>query len=255
MNAYEDSFVGALVDAAPLDATRPAGRGLSDPIRAAETLIGLRDNLQREGLKVVVSGDFAELADLRPKYRGTPVSPMFNSDFCPELPTSAYWVGMYDSKGALCALQAFRLDQVYPNLADWVSGWMINLYLQRDELIIPKHNHRFTRSRTRTMKGPLVYHGEVWIDRRAANKGVFAEFMKYGLLTAHLKWQPNAVWALVGEYMITRGLVSKAGYDHAERGFLDWEWAPSYADEVEWVILADQVNLERLACETDLTQT
>ena len=42
-----------------------------------------------------------------------------------------------DHEGKTISLQAFRLDLVHPNLADWALGWMTGLYVKRQELILP----------------------------------------------------------------------------------------------------------------------
>ena len=54
----------------------------------------------------------------------------------------------------------------------------------------------------------------------------FDIFPRLGMLLAHLKWQPNAFWALMGNSMVTRGYVARLGYATQERGFLQWIWRP-----------------------------
>ena len=70
-----------------------------------------------------------------------------------------------------------------------------------------------------------------------------------GMLTAYVKWQPEALWALIGKSFANHGYVTRSGYAHQERGFLQWEWEPQGADNVEWLIIAERSHLEFLIAE------
>ena len=67
-----------------------------------------------------------------------------------------------------------------------------------------------------------------------------------GMLLCLLKWQPEAVWALTGETLATRGHMIRAGYGHIEPNFLTWEWQPMGAELNEWIGIAEKRDLEFL---------
>jgi len=75
---------------------------------------------------------------------------------------------------------------------------------------------------------------------------------RLGIFLAMMKWQPQAVWAIIGQSMATRGLITRLGYAHLERGFLQWEFLPEGGDEVEWLAIAESDALEYLLQETGL---
>jgi hypothetical protein len=65
-----------------------------------------------------------------------------------------------------------------------------------------------------------------------------------------LKWQPEAIWGIMGKAMATRGHTIRIGYPHTERGFLRWEISPQGAEDSEYITLARKSDLEFLAQET-----
>ena len=58
------------------------------------------------------------------------------------------------------------------------------------------------------------------------------------MLLAMVKWQPEAIWALTGQSMATRGHMVRMGYGHLEQSFLTWEWEPDGAEQAEWIGIA-----------------
>ena len=64
------------------------------------------------------------------------------------------------------------------------------------------------------------------------------------MLLAMVKWQPEAIWALTGQSMATRGHMVRMGYGHLEQSFLTWEWEPDGAEQAEWIGVALRRHLE-----------
>ena len=84
-----------------------------------------------------------------------------------------------------------------PNLAEWVLGWMMGLYARRREMIVPRAVMPPEHSLSHLIRGRIVYHGELWIDKHC--KVGFPVFPRIGMLLAMVKWQPEAIWALRSE--------------------------------------------------------
>lgn len=218
--------------------------GLSDPLKAVEAITLLR-NAQNYDFQT--SNDFAGLADMRLKLRKSQVSPMFDTAVNRHLAERAFWMSAVSPEGQTVALQAFRLDDADPNLAEWALGWMMGLYAKRQELVIPGAPHVPDHSATMLIQGPIGYHGELWIDNQ--HKGIFENFTRLGMLLAMLKWQPEALWCLGSKAMATRGHFVRSGYIHIERSFLRWNWEPSGAEQVEWIGIAERRHLEFMISE------
>lgn len=216
--------------------------GLSDPLQLAEVISQLLEISKTAGYEIFMSTDLAEFADMRRKLRGTEPSPMFDAVIDQHLVGNAFWMGARTAGGACVALQAFRLDEAVPSLAEWVIGWMIGLYARRRELVIPSRPTPPLNSLTASIHGPVVYHGELWIDRH--HRKAFEQFTRLGLMLALVRWQPAAIWALIGESMATRGHMIRMGYGHLEPSFLSWEWRPEGAEHREWIGIAELRHLE-----------
>jgi hypothetical protein len=225
--------------------------GLADPLRAVRVISGILSKAAVLGATIKYSSDFQELSDLRFRVRGGPVSPMFDPGISQLNADRAFWMGAFNHDGRPISLQAFRLDIVYPNLAEWALGWMAGLYLKRKELVLPSAVEPPANSHARLLNGALVYHGEMWIEKSVKTRDWFDILPRLGMLTAHLKWQPTALWALTSNKFATHGYVARSGYAHQELGFLQWEWEPEGADRIEWLIIAEHSHLEFLIAEEE----
>jgi hypothetical protein len=74
------------------------------------------------------------------------------------------------------------------------------------------------------------------------------------MMLAMVKWQPEAIWALTGQSMATRGHMVRMGYGHLEQGFLTWESEPDGAEQVEWIGVALRRHLEFSIAEMSATE-
>lgn len=204
------------------------------------------------GFSFELSSDFNEFAKTRNAVRGSAVSPMFDLAASRSLNDHGFWMMAKEVDGKIAGLQAFRLDEADPNLADWVLGWMMGLYAKRREMIIPSGLAPPDHSLSHLIRGPVVYHGELYIDKHS--KGCFNVFPRLGMLLALVKWQPEAIWALTGSAMATRGHMVRMGYGHLEQSFLTWDWEPEGADQSEWLGIAERRHLEFSVAEMTATE-
>lgn len=225
---------------------------LTDPLGAARVVVHMLDKAKEFGLTITCSSDFDEFIEVRQTKRGTAVSPMFDPSITQLDNSRAFWMVAKLNDTDVVSLQAFRLDIVHTNLAEWALGWMAGLYIKRQELVMPSSIEPPEHSRSRFLKGGLVYHGEAWIDNKAMKKREwFDHFLKLGMLIALVKWHPDAVWALTSKAFVTHGHAARGGYALQERGFLKWhdEWQPAGAEPTEWLMLAERTHLEFMIAE------
>ncbi|MFV0299538.1 MAG: hypothetical protein ACK5IP_01430 [Paracoccus sp. (in: a-proteobacteria)] len=216
--------------------------GLADPLTAVRAVTELLSAGAAAGLEFHQGTDFSKLVDFRQQARGSQVSPMFDPAVDSSLGRIGFWMTATDQAGKVVAMQSFRIDDASPNLADWVLGWMIGLYARRHELIIPRDTKSPRHSVANAIRGPVVYHGELWVDSH--QRKCFDIFTRLGIFLAFIKWQPAAIWALVGDAMATRGHMVRMSYAHVEPGFLTWEWCPAGADEREWLGISENRHLQ-----------
>lgn len=227
-----------------------SGTGLADPLKTVTAISVTLAAAEAQGFTFTMSSDFAELARQRKRLRNSDVSPMFDLTACRTLGERGFWMAAAGRDGEIIGLQAFRLDDADPNLAEWVLGWMMGLYARRREMIVPRGILPPQHSLSHLINGPVVYHGELWIDKHS--KGCFPLFPRAGMLLALVKWQPEAIWALTGQSMATRGHMIRMGYGHMEQSFLTWEWEPDGAEQAEWIGIAERRHLEFSVAEMNL---
>ncbi len=222
-------------------------RHLHDPLAVARACAILEREIATGGLALTISGDMEAFSACRRNVRHGREAPLFDPAVTSLPRARAFWMAVRDSEGQIRALQAFRLDIADPSLAEWALGWVLGIYLKRNELIIPDSVQVPETSVSHHIRGPVVYHGELWVDRHVRNRRLVEVFSRLGMMLALMKWQPVALWALIGNAMATRGHMVRMGYAHMEPGFMRWQFLPEGADPNEWLGLAEASALERLA--------
>ncbi len=223
--------------------------GLQNPLGVARLVSQLEVELNDADLKLVVGTDMAVFSDLKKKVRGFEPAPMHDYQVCDFSNDRSYWMALENSKGVIVGLQAYRCDHIDISLAEWCTNYMIGVYMRRNELMVPSHVHPPKGSIAERLKGTLVYHGELWVERELKNRRVIELFSKIGSLLVLLKWNPDAIWALTGFHMATRGYASRMGYPYIERGFLRWAWHSENVDEVEYLAVAERDFLQQIVAE------
>src|SRR6266540_4250609 len=164
---------------------------LADPLAAVRAIALLVAHARETGLGMTISSDFSELRQIRRELRSADVSPMFDPEVSQLDEPRAFWLAARLSSGQPIGIQAFRVDIVHPNLAEWALGWMAGLYLKRKELVLPRRSGPPVHTRAITLSGKVVYHGELWIDPHYRNRQCFGIFPRAGMLLAYLKWLPD----------------------------------------------------------------
>lgn len=228
-------------------------RGLSNPLAVVDVIHRLLVRVERHGLTVETSNDFDAFLETRNQLRDDRVSPMFDPTIG-ELSSKGFWVSMSDAEGNIVCLQACRLDYVDTSLAEWAVGWMAGLYLKQEHLMVPEFLEPPLESRSRNVRGWLVYHGEMWMAREYRGVGnLFDNMASIAVLLAYMKWQPDAVWGLVSTGLAMRGQGNRMSYPRVERSFLRWSVAVSGVPENEWLVLSEKQDLEFLIDERSVT--
>jgi hypothetical protein len=223
---------------------------LRNPLGVARLINELELGLNAAGLTVKCGSDMAEFAQLKKTARGFDPAPMHDYTVCDFSGDRAFWMSLTNSSGTVVGLQAYRCDQVDINLSEWCSNYMIGVYMRRNELMVPSHNRPPKGSIADRLNGKLVYHGELWVERELKNRKVIEHFSKLGSLLILLRWNPDAIWALTGFHMATRGYASRMGYPYIERGFLRWAWHSDNVDQVEYLAVAERDYLQQIVEET-----
>ena len=221
-------------------------RGLNNPLAAVEVVNQLTAVCDRYGTRLRFSNDLAAFYSVRQEVRHGPPSPMFDFNVT-GLKDKSFWICLLNSDDVVVGLQACRLDVVDTSLAEWAVGWMSGLYMKRDQLMVPAQLQPYPDSRAFELKGKIVYHGELWIASSARRQpGLADAFCFMGMVLSHIKWQPDAIWALVSNTMATRGMATRFGYLRQERSFLNWKISPDDVPDNEWLLLLEKHDMEHL---------
>ena len=221
-------------------------RGLSNPLAAVDVVNQLTAVCEKYDAHLSFSNDLEEFYAVRNHVREGNPSPMFDFNVT-ELEGKSFWIGLRDSDETVIGLQACRLDLVDTSLAEWAIGWMSGLYMKRDQLMVPAQLKPYPESRSYRLRGNIVYHGELWLASPARRQpGLADAFCFMGMVASHLKWQPDAIWALVSNTMATRGMATRFGYLRQERSFLNWKISPEDVPNNEWLLLLEKNDMEHL---------
>jgi hypothetical protein len=220
--------------------------GLRDPLGTAKVVANLAQELTSLGFIPAMYENLAQFSVVRQKVRTEPVAPFFDPSVNEVSDSRFFWMQLTNSEDQTIGLQAFRIDSVDSNLADWGPSYTIGLYMRRQEVLVPLHPSPPRGSISERIRGRLVYHGELWIDRTIRNRRIVEQFGRLGMLLALIRWNPDAIWALASQSMATHGHLNRMGFGYLERGFFRWQWGSEGIDPVEWVAIAERSGLEQM---------
>ncbi len=229
-------------------------RSLKNPFGVCKMVAQLEQELCALGLVTTISSDMVEFANAKRVARNLQPAPMHDPTVCDFSGDRAFWMGLTDAEGKIVGMQAYRCDRMDISLSEWCTNYMIGVYMRRNELMVPSHARPPQGSIADRLSGILVYHGELWVDREVKNRRVIELFSRLGSLLVLCKWNPNAIWALTGFHMATRGYASRMGYPYIERGFLRWLWHSDNVEEAEYLAVAERSFLEQIVEETIQSQ-
>ena len=168
--------------------------GLVDPLAAARAIAAVDGTLIKRGFTASLDTDFTAFSTVRRKLRaGKPEAAVFDPHASAITPKKAFWMSLSDGRGEVVALQAFRADHAEPSLADWALGWMMGIYLKRSELVVPQRIDPPANSVAYKLKGTVVYHGELWLNREVRGDQVLEPFARLGMLLSYIRWRPKAI--------------------------------------------------------------
>ena len=217
-----------------------------NPLGISQTIAKLEYGLKAQGLKLQSGNDMAEFAAIKRSARGFDPAPLHDHTVCDFGEDRGYWMSLTNCSGNVVGIQAYRCDRVDVSLGEWCANYMIGVYMRRNEIMVPSHSKPPRGSIAERLSGTLVYHGELWVDRELKNRKIIELFSKLGSLLVLLKWNPDAIWALTGFHMATRGYASRMGYPYIERGFLRWQWHSENVEEVEYLAVAERDFLQQI---------
>ncbi len=227
---------------------------VDDPLGAVKVCAFLVREIESFGYTIGVSSDPDKLNETKIAAREEHLSPYFDPTVCSFRPERFFWMKLTSASGKISALQAYRYDYVDTSLAEWGPSYIIGLYMRRQELLLPTHTDPPRGSISRRLRGKLVYHGEFWVDPQTRNRKLLELFSRLGMILSHLKWNPDAVWALCSKNMAAHGHPNRMGYTYLESGFLRWQWTSEENYHVEWLNVAERQSIEQMVSDMGANQ-
>lgn len=230
-----------------------------DPLTVASAASRLESEADTIGVRLRVSFDFDELVRVREWVRQSLVSPFFRPDFNAFTPDTAFWVSAMDQSGEVIYLHAFRLDMVEQDFTQWYLNWMFGLRARAGDRLELEDDQLPTSKRLRSLRGRLVYQGELWVSSKAPRKfasSVLNIVPKFAMLLAYIHFRPDAIWALVDHRGATTGGVLRAGNPHVQPNFVRWKEGAmprdlgtlegGRQDGTEWLSTVEREELETM---------
>ena len=228
-----------------------------DPLAVARAISKLEREADRIGVRPRVSFDFEELERVREWVRQSQVTPFFRPAFNAFTPETAFWVSGMDESGEVIYLHAFRLDIVDRDFSQWFLNWMFGLRARTGDRLELETDQLPTSKRLRSLRGRLVYQGELWVSHKAPRKfasAVLNLLPRFSMLLAYMHFRPDAIWAIVDDRGASTGGVLRAGNPHVQPDYVRWklDGMPSDVeskkgaarDPSEWLSTVEREELE-----------
>jgi len=220
---------------------------LANPLTAAHAIVRLKKRAGKLGITVSAGSDFNYFQTIHKEGPGTDVSVFFDPNLSDLNQSNAMWIAGHRG-GELVHIQAFRTCYVGEGFRQWFMTWMLGMHNRRGEKAVIKRFEERETEQTANLRGRLVYHGDVWV--KSENTGLLQGPVDclgpLGLLAAYVKWRPEAIFAMVSERLIKRGITPRYGYPYVERGFVTWKKIDAGIAGKEGLAVARHGDLEDL---------
>lgn len=217
---------------------------LPNPLATGKAIGVLLERFDALGLAVAESTNFDRFERIRADARpGVMPTVYFDVDINEDLGSHAAWYHVRDNEsGATVALIAHRVDYIQKSLADWIAGQTVTLHRRRGEHVVPRFEGPVENSRAASIRGWVVYQGEMFVSDAYAGKGLGNLMNQFGCVMHYFRWSPDFSWAIISEKLI-KGMFFGSGFAHREQGYiLDWTIGPDVDGEQRepWVSLNRQ---------------
>lgn len=198
--------------------------------------------LRGRGLEVFVSTDFRELAEHYDKPDRGPLTPVFDWRASGIGGADGMWIGAIDSTGDLAMSQAMRVFEFRgTTLAEHLRDNAL-FYASRDVALLPFESAIKQDDAAGSIKGRVVYHGEVWVAKAHRGGGLPLIFPRLGMTLALLEWSPDFYFGLAREGAAHRGFTIQYGYRHVCPAVVRWKREDGgYLDETLCWTSAEEV--------------
>ncbi|MGY4509704.1 hypothetical protein [Bradyrhizobium sp. USDA 3650] len=173
----------------------------------------------QRGIKLSLGDDFREYVSITQSTptKG-PTSPVFRPDRSPIESGEGFWVVGRDKGNEVAVLQAVRLyDLSSSNLAEHLES-LKAFYASPTQHAHPHDKCVSIAEGAKRMTGKVAYHGDVWVRRDYRGAGMTSILAGLAFGVSFAIWAPDFVCALVAHWAIYKGVVSRYGYTHQERG-------------------------------------
>lgn len=216
-----------------------------DTLKVTTALALLQANIAAAGLSLQESSDFIAFEQA---IKGTEDKYLME-DFSPRFfdlhGATAFWIGAYDRHGKLVSVQAAKVEKLKDRcLAD---HWQQQ---QRRMFADPNPQARFGSEHAHdawSMRGTIVYHGNLWLHRDLRGKGLAEPLTQLGFLLSLLKWSPDYLYGLMAAAAAQRGFGIRVGYRRFVPRGTHWEIAPGHIRADDWLVYSTRHDLYGLA--------
>lgn len=216
-----------------------------DTLKVTTALALLQAHIAAAGLSLQESSDFIAFEQA---IKGTEDKYLME-DFSPRFfdlhGATAFWIGAYDRHGKLVSVQAAKVEELKDrSLAD---HWQQQ---QRRMFADPDPQARFGSEHAHdawSMRGTIVYHGNLWLHRDLRGKGLAEPLTQLGFLLSLLKWSPDYLYGLMAAAAAQRGFGIRVGYRRFVPRGTHWEIAPGHIRADDWLVYSTLHDLYGLA--------
>lgn len=190
-----------------------------DLLHVARFIRNYNVDASQRGIKLSLGVDFREyisISQSTPTKRRT--SPIFRPDRSPIASEEGFWVVGRDNGNEVVVLEAVRLyDLSSSSFAEHLES-LKAFYRSPTQHAHPHDKCVCIAEGAKRMTGKVAYHGDVWVRRDYRGIGMTSILAGIAFGVSFAMWSPDFVCALVAHWTIDKGVVSRYGYAHQERG-------------------------------------
>lgn len=178
------------------------------------------------GIRLELSTDFQELADIVPHLDRAPLTPNFDPEFSDMGPMNGFWLKGIDARGEIVQTQAIRFDDLEgTSLAHHLRS-LRAFYRSPAISAHPDETCEVEAPMAYGITGRVTYHGEFWVKggpNGFRGRDLATVLPRIGVAIALARWSPDFMYGTFHPILAEKDVAARYGYHNFQPGGMIWK--------------------------------
>lgn len=191
------------------------------------------------GIRLELSADFQELADIVAHLDRAPLTPNFDPEYSDMGPMNGFWLKGLDARGEIVQTQAIRYDNLEGiSLAHHLRS-LKAFYRSPAVSAHPDESCEVDAPMAYGITGRVAYHGEFWIKggpNGFRGRDLATVLPRIGIAIALARWSPDFLYGTFNPILAEKDVAARYGYHNLQPHGMIWKRPHIQETLDEWLM-------------------